>query len=150
VGEGAVCGIDVSCDAGLYCRGYGGLRDPDCQPVLGLGAPCPDGSGCAAGLVCNRFTACARYVGEGASCADVTTVCGTGLFCNGAGVCEAYPGDGETCTLERGCLDGFCSSVDARCHRSGGTGDLCSETAPCDGNTHECLDGVCTPRCPGW
>ncbi len=150
VGEGSRCGSGLSCDSGLYCRGSGGGGEPECRPELRLGDPCPDGSGCATGLVCNRYTACARYVGEGASCAEVTAICGSGLFCDDAGGCEAYPVEGEGCSLDRGCLDGFCSSVDSRCHRSGGTGAPCSETEPCDGNTHACVDGVCVPECPGW
>lgn len=64
------------------------------------GAPCTASAACAAGLVCDRSSRCARPVlsEAGGACGsqDNTTICQDGLVCTG-GACAAPAQKGEPC-----------------------------------------------------
>ncbi len=80
VGEGAACGLDDSCEAGLFCD----FSTNTCTRVFAEGAACRSGNECGAGGACvpsevGEFR-CVRRPGLGAPC-FLNDSCEPGLAC---------------------------------------------------------------------
>jgi hypothetical protein len=147
-GAGDPCG-GSGCGPGLYCQasadGPIGLSVV-CEPDVGLGAPCPIGVECSPELTCGAQHVCARFVGQGASCADPTTACGDGLFCD-EGTCAPLPGLDASCAKAGRCFEGYCSTADELCHALEAGGEECSAWNECASSV--CDGGICTATCGG-
>jgi hypothetical protein len=132
LGSGAVCGSDIACAPGLYCKrilpssGCG-----VCTPMAALGAPCgplafnaPCGSGSCDGAEC------LPVVGIGQMCAPQGTLCQPGLVCP-SGTCSAPGGVGIICLFDDECQDGlFCDPATGKCAPRAQAGGDCA-TAAC-------------------
>ncbi len=147
VGEGDPCGVGAPCGAELYCRPppAGTVTESGtCAPRAGLGDPCRLTFECSRDLTCGPQRVCARFVGQGASCADPTTACGEGLFCD-EGTCAPVPGLGASCVRAGRCLEGWCSTTDDLCHPLKAEGEPCGSWTECD--SYDCEDGTCAAYC---
>jgi MYXO-CTERM domain-containing protein len=134
------CTSDDHCRDGNYCD------DGACTRRPGLGAPCPTGDECLAGLTCIDAVCCgAESCPEGSTCANP----GDEGFCMRelGSTCEgnAECGSGN-------CVDGVCcnSACDRQCEACDNAGSVGTCT-PVDGAPHGsravCQGGGVDPRC---
>jgi hypothetical protein len=132
-------GADLECAVGLACVADRGVAT--CQPLPGLGEPCPHGRCRDEGVTCSAGTCVAAGL-DGAPCSAAAD-CSRFYACDATGHCAPGPRLGEACTF-------YCFDPDAYCDLKVGT---CIARAP-DGtpcgsqfgrNDNACRSRYCVP-----
>lgn len=117
---------DCYTNDGLYCAGNG-----TCSPLIAIGQPCPDYTGCVDGAYCDNNGKCAATLAAGSPCSSFDA-CKTGEYCtmgNGpSGTCATLKANGTACATSEECQSANC--VSGKCQpdtaSTGISADMCA------------------------
>lgn len=146
--QGESCSSTRECAAGLGC--VGDLPPFTCQPLPGLGEPCPYLICRDVGTYCSASGTCERVGLEGAACSGVVGECAPDYPCDtSTGTCTRAPGVDEPCgyTTAIRCFDAglVCDEAVSTCIAPKEDGEPCTVDAVCKSGHCDVLAGACAP-----
>lgn len=127
-GDNCVSGASLAvCDDGLFCDSG---NTKQCQPVGGVGSPCPTGVGCNEDTYCGADKTCTAPPKAGEPCDPLApqSQCDEALYCAGGTTCEPIPGDGQPCDVV---CQAYLVCDAGTCKPGPGVGEPCPVEGPC-------------------